>query len=190
MRSLFSICWLGLIFTATTALCDVAFPDKAKPVEKPKEATADPVKTTVAVKVDAKATESSIQLPRKVLNALQGLSAVPAKKGAELSPAKTIAAGVALALGLAFGGLWLSRRKLRPGAAALLLGLAVAGVSTGSLVLADAAVPRKVQTSGVSLDDVRIEVMDGDGINVILTPNHLGTMDERVTREVRVDKGI
>jgi len=137
------------------------------------------------VEVDEKAKEARLQIPRKLLPnqraALDNEEQDP-RTGSGVSRLHTIVAGIALALALTLGGLWMVRQggHFKGHGLALVLG-ALAFLSLGGVVWANAAVPRDIPPApekvvlpeGVK-GQVVVEVVEkGDAIKLILPPSML-----------------
>ena len=121
-----------------------------------------------------------LQIPRKVLAKIQGLD-VQGAKGAAIPAGHTMIAGLAMALALSFGGLWMARTKepvrhvsLRN--AGLALSAVLLAGTVGWSALADKGLPRQAKTydrplriNGVNLDGpLIVEVVEkGRAIKLI-----------------------
>lgn len=140
---------------------------------KPRPAVAQDPK--LIVEVDQKAKVARLVIPRRFLN---NVPAQPPRRGFGQLP--TIMIGVALALSLAFSGLWLVRKR---GGAVPLLVAAVAVVGLGSSALWADIGPRRPPVQPAlpalpalaTIQPIRVEVSpQGDAIRLIIPPGMQG----------------
>lgn len=172
---------MALLFTAGPALANKAVRPPVRP-QLPK----------LVVEVDEKAKEARLVIPQRFLG---NAPAQPPRGGLSLLP--TIMVGVALTLGLAFGGLWLVRKR---GSVAPLLLASVAVVGLGGAALwANARPPLKDERAPkprpglpvlpvlATLEPVHVEtVPQGDTIRLIIPP----AMKAQLTPTPKLDKKI
>jgi hypothetical protein len=145
------------------------------PFARADEAPPPPRKPTYPLVVEAgpKVAEARLIIPKKMLGVLKGgLDGNSSDQRASLPALHTMIAGGALAVGLAFGGLWLVRRgNAGSRSLAILIG-AVAFLGIGAFVWADLAVPKPVMPAAT--DKVIIEVVDqGDEVKLIINKDKL-----------------
>lgn len=158
---MFAALLLALVF-APFARADV-------PAPPPKEPT-----YPLVIEAYPKVAEGKLIIPRKMLGEMKGAldNEGSDRYGSTLPALHTIIAGMALAMALAFGGLWLVRKG--PGGTrslALLIG-AVAFLGIGALAFADRR-PAPVPAAN-RWDKIVIEVTDkGDEVKLIVNKQKL-----------------
>lgn len=116
-----------------------------------------------------KMAEAKLIIPRKMLGEMKGALDREGtdQYGSALSPMHTVIAGAALAMALAFGGLWLVRKGAGGTRSLALLIGAVAFLGIGALAFADRRPAPRPETS--RWDKVIIEVTDkGDEVKLIV----------------------
>ena len=148
-----------LTFVLLTPLCPVSA-DEAPPGY---------VKATppVSVKIDAKATETRIQISRDALNQLLGVKEKrdDGSVGFMADPNRTLGAGLAMSLALVLGGLYLARKRVGRAVLSPMVILALVGVlCASSVALADKApstpiaVPNRAHSTLVATDGAAAEL--------------------------------
>jgi len=125
-------CLAALAFaTAAFAWPAAAHADRAAPPLRPSTAKPGPVMSDLDVTFSRKVRTAVIKLPHRVFERLLARNR-QRKKGAWLLPeGRTMIAGVVLALGFAFAGLWLARGKRRR----LALGPLLSALGVGALLM-------------------------------------------------------
>jgi hypothetical protein len=145
------------------------------------------VETTLTIEAGPHATWTTLSLPRQVVADLQTAS-LPADEAPAIrgrNPLHTVVAGLALALALTAGGLWVVRSRGRFGVAGLALLLAViavVGVSCFNIgrqeVMPQQPSPLQQTGADTLAGGSVIAVDDGDGIRLNLVRDELTRLAE------------
>ncbi len=147
----------------------------------------------LVIEVSPNVAEAKLVIPRKMLGDLRG--ELPADQANPITVAgrsrlHTVIAGAALALGLAFSGLWLVRRGRGSGKTfGIALG-AVCLLGVGAAVWADLAPPRprpgpvQAPMRSPRMNNVLIEVVEkGDAVKLIVSPDKLSQTMARMLNQ-------
>ncbi|HLW68845.1 MAG TPA: hypothetical protein VKS79_26270 [Gemmataceae bacterium] len=171
----------------TVAYADIAPKPRPTPAPIPNPAPVQSKDANLIVQVDPNAKEARLIVPRSLLNRRAGLDVDDGTRLTEAdgrSNRHVIIAGVALALAMSCGGLWLVRRN-RLNNSGLMVCLAVsAGLIVGTVALANARAPSPAppppQPAPVAnlakLFDGKIRVetpADGDSIRLVVNQEML-----------------
>ncbi len=145
----------------------------------------------VSVKIDAKATETHIQISREALKQLLNLKENhgDGSVGFISSPDRTLGAGLAMSLALVLGGLYLARKRGGRAVLSPMAMLAIIGVlCAGSVALADKAPTVPPVSPAVPADrsvanpaNSSIVVSDRDAAEFTINPMILRLVKRRLT---------
>jgi hypothetical protein len=189
MRGRFWFLAILLLSLATLpAWADIPPNPRGRPVDPPPPAAKD---AKMIVELDPNAKEARLIVPRSVSLRRGALDTNDDTRVTEAEPAghnHIVIAGLALALSLACGGLWLVRKNRLNSTGLALLLVVVAGVAGSAIVLANAPPPTSPRplppqpapvANLVKLFDGKIKIetpAEGDTIKLVVPPDMLAGM--------------